>query len=151
MIIHHHYGTIAACLLLLNAILSSGQTEGVTSCKFRRGLASNNVTLCLEASCDWLPALEQDGIETGRCYPCSPQTTQARCEGTGICFWMDGRKELGGSDCTVCAGRTQEDCQDTGYCFWNLEEGVEGVCSKCPGYIDKDSCSNAGMYSCWAV
>ena len=102
--------------------------------------------LCTQFNCYWLSAMEQNGDETGRCYQCSQQASREGCEGTGICIWIEGRDELGGSDCTLCAGRNQTDCEDTGYCFWDVE-GFEGVCSKCPGYTDAESCSAGGKIS----
>ena len=125
--------------------LLRAQEAGGVQCQAEIAIPGNDIDICSEYGCFWLLAKEQDGTETGRCYRCSQQTTQAGCEGTGVCIWIEGRKELGGSDCTICAGRTQQDCESTGFCFWDLE-GFEGVCSKCPGHTDKDSCSTAGCF-----
>ena len=106
--------------------------------------AGTSLDLCEASGCFWLEAKEQDGTDTGRCYQCSQQGTQAGCEATGVCLWIPGRAALGGSDCTICAGRSEEDCEANG-CFWNLP-GFENVCSKCPGHTDPDSCSAAGCF-----
>lgn len=129
--------------------LSSPLDTGDFVCEtFERTLVavnSNMESICLLNSCLWLDALEQDGTQMGRCYQCSFKNDQASCEATGICFWTDGRDELGGSDCTLCAGRTQQDCEATGYCFWDVE-GFENKCSKCPGHMDEASCLGGGAW-----
>jgi hypothetical protein len=127
-------------------LLYAQERENAVRCQAAIAFPGDNVDLCSENGCFWLEAKEQDGTDTGRCYRCSQQASESGCVGTGDCLWIDGRKELGGSDCTICAGREQQDCESsTSSCFWNLP-GYEGVCSKCPGHTDSDSCSNAGCF-----
>jgi hypothetical protein len=64
----------------------------------KRALVNNAETLCDSNDCFWIAATEQDGTETGRCYQCSQQQTQEDCTFTNICFWLEGRDELGGKD-----------------------------------------------------
>jgi len=138
-------------IVILSLLLKRATAQEDLSCQTFTldtvAIESNVRSVCEFDSCLWLEALEQNGTETGRCYQCSTQTTQDACEATGICLWIDGRDELGGSDCTLCAGRNQQECEATGYCFWDVE-GFENVCSKCPGYTDSESCSAGGEYLC---
>jgi len=112
---------------------------------------------CLNMNdCVWIEAREQgESDDTGRCNPCTHQTSKLGCVGTGVCHWLPGRSELGGNDCTLCSGRTQEECRQGeagSYCFWNINEeehgikGYEGVCSQCPGYTDPTECAAAGCF-----
>lgn len=143
--------TGAIQLFFLSLTMSAGTTAGqqdLSCTTFTRSTVAAEAdieSVCQFNSCLWLEALEQNGTETGRCYQCSQQSTRQGCQATGICFWTEGRDELGGSDCTLCAGRTEQDCLSVGYCFWDVE-GFENLCSKCPGYMDRESCSAGGEY-----
>jgi len=135
----------ALLLLLLGSSNAAEQGCTVDFADSRTLIDFDDETLCSSDNCFWIAATEQDGTDTGRCYQCSQQQSRNGCASTNICFWLQGRDELGGKDCTLCAGRNQEDCESTSYCFWDLE-GYEGVCTKCPGYTDSNSCAAAGCF-----
>jgi len=63
-------------------------------------------------------------------YQCIKHESEQACLSSGYCLWIDGRGEVGSSDCTLCAGRTEDDCKNTGGSMslhWDME-GFEGAC-----------------------
>jgi hypothetical protein len=89
---------LEAFLLLILGASHAAQQGCTVELADKRALVNNAETLCDSNNCFWIAATEQDGTDTGRCYQCSQQQTQEDCLFTNICFWLEGRDELGGSD-----------------------------------------------------
>jgi hypothetical protein len=89
-------------LLEVFLLLILGSSANAAQCTVEladnRALDNNAETLCDSNNCFWIAATEQDGTATGRCYQCSQQQSQEDCLFTNVCFWVEGRDELGGID-----------------------------------------------------
>eukprot|EP00164_Ancoracysta_twista_P002190 GFYU01002890.1.p1 GENE.GFYU01002890.1~~GFYU01002890.1.p1 ORF type:complete len:252 (-),score=16.93 GFYU01002890.1:122-877(-) len=96
--------------------------------------------------CKWFVGQNSDGTTAGRCtFQCALLTTEEACRGSQRCYWQAGRSASGGSDCTLCLGRSESSCRAAKSCFWDVP-GYAGQCVKCPGHLNKEDCEAHG---CW--